>query len=81
MEHEVRSRGLMAALELVDSDRNCLAASVHRALLDCRIITTRRAGYNVIRIDPALTVRTEDIDFFLETLKLILDKFSLEQPL
>jgi acetylornithine/N-succinyldiaminopimelate aminotransferase len=64
---EIRSRGLMIAVELEDGPGAPMTARVQRKLLHRGFIIAQRPGLNVLRIDPALTVERADIDAFLET--------------
>jgi acetylornithine aminotransferase len=65
---EVRSRGLMVALELDDDPEVSFTIQTHRELVRRGYLVGRRPGLNVFRIDPSLTIEYEDIDGFLEVL-------------
>ena len=57
----VRSRGLMAAVEVRDG-------RVHEALVRRGYLVGKRSGVNVLRLDPALTIEREEIEGFLAAL-------------
>lgn len=64
---DVRARGLMAAVELVDDSSASFTIAVHRELVRRGFIVGRRPGVNVLRIDPSLTIDRTDIEGFLAT--------------
>jgi len=66
---EVRGRGLMIAIEFIHSAQN-----VYEELLKQNIIVGRRPNTEVLRIDPALTIEKETLDFFIAELQAILNK-------
>lgn len=68
----VRSRGLMAAVELKDDPEVSFTVWTHRELVRRGYIVGRRAGVNVLRLDPSLTIGREDIDGFLEVFEAVL---------
>lgn len=63
---DIRGRGLMMAIEFEDKDNVLLASTIQRRLLSNGFIVANRPGFNVIRIDPPLTVSKKDIDSFIE---------------
>jgi acetylornithine aminotransferase len=65
----VRSRGLMAAIDLEDDPDNAFTIRVHRGLVARGFIVGRRPGINVLRIDPSLTIEREEITNFLVSLE------------
>jgi acetylornithine/N-succinyldiaminopimelate aminotransferase len=69
---EVRARGLMAALEFDDDPDATLTTRVHRELVNRGYVVGKRAGLNVLRVDPALTIDAKDIEGFLVTLENLL---------
>ncbi len=69
---EIRSRGLMVAVELEDGPEFSLAVRTHRELARRGFIVCRRADAPVLRIDPALTIEQGDIEGFLEAFKEVL---------
>jgi acetylornithine aminotransferase len=73
---EVRSRGLMIAVELEDDPATTQAIRAHEELLRRGFIVGRRIGAPVLRLDPALTVEREDIETFLE----VFDRVLAEAP-
>ncbi len=60
----VRGRGFLLGLEFPDK-----AATMHKALLDRRIITGTSSDPNVLRLLPPLCLKTDDIDLFVVKLK------------
>jgi acetylornithine aminotransferase len=69
---DIRGRGLMMAIEFEDEDNNMLASTIQRRLLNNGFIVANRPGFNVIRIDPPLTVSKKEIDSFIENFQQIL---------
>ena len=63
---EIRGRGLMVAIEL--SGDEAVARQVRRELLAKGYILAQRPGLNVLRIDPALTMETAELEGFLNAL-------------
>ena len=66
---EIRARGLMVALALDDDPETTRTTRLHRELVDQGYVLGKRAGLNVLRLDPALTIDPEDIEGFLVTLE------------
>ncbi len=64
---EIRARGLMVALELIDDPKASYTTRMHRELVGSGYILAKRPGLNVLRLDPSLTVERKDIEGFLET--------------
>ncbi len=64
---EVRARGLMAAIDLVDDDQASFTMKTHRELVRRGFIVVKRPGRNVLRLDPALTIEKDDLRQFLIT--------------
>ncbi len=64
---EIRGRGLMIGLDMVDGPGVPYTAAAHRELVNRGYIPGRRPGINVLRLDPALTIEREDIEGFLRT--------------
>ena len=62
---EIRGRGLMIGIDLIDDPDMTFTIATHRELVNRGYIPGRRPGVNVIRLDPALTIDREDIDSFL----------------
>ena len=60
------------AIEFEDKGNDSLAYTVQRRLLDDGFIVASRPGFNVIRIDPPLTVSKKEIDSFIDNLQQIL---------
>jgi len=69
---DIRSRGLMIAVEVSDSPDCPFTARIHRELVDKGFILGRRPGINVLRLDPSLTIGKDDIDEFLEVFENVL---------
>ncbi|MBU1700324.1 MAG: aspartate aminotransferase family protein [Candidatus Eisenbacteria bacterium] len=69
---EIRSRGLMVAVELRDDSKASLAIRVQKELISRGFVLARRPGLSVLRLDPALTIEREDIEEFLDTFEEIL---------
>lgn len=69
---EVRQRGLMGAIELLDNPGTPLTVRVHRELVRRGCVVGRRPGVPVLRLDPSLTVDLEDIDGFMSALEAVL---------
>lgn len=64
---EIRGRGLMIAMEFTRD-----AELVQKELIRRGFIVAKRSGLEVLRIDPALTVKEKDIDAFLYSLNEII---------
>jgi acetylornithine/N-succinyldiaminopimelate aminotransferase len=60
----VRGRGFLLGLEFRDK-----AAPIHKALLDQNIITGTSSDPRVLRLLPALCLKTAEIDLFIATLR------------
>jgi acetylornithine/N-succinyldiaminopimelate aminotransferase len=69
---EIRSRGLMVALELKDDPEASFTIRTHRELARRGYVLGRRPGVNVLRLDPGLTIDQKDIEGFLETFEAVL---------
>lgn len=69
---EIRSRGLMLALESTDDPDGSFTVSTHRELVNGGYVLGRRPGVNVLRLDPSLTIEERDIEGFLETFEAVL---------
>jgi acetylornithine/N-succinyldiaminopimelate aminotransferase len=68
----IRARGLMIAVELRDDPDAPFTIRVHRELVRRGYIVGRRPGVSVLRIDPALTIETADVEGFLATFAAVL---------
>lgn len=73
---EVRGRGLMIAIEFEIDNKISFAEKVNSALFKRNIILTKKPGFEVLRIDPALTIEKSDIEYFLNNLKEIISKMA-----
>ena len=69
---DIRGRGLMIAVEFEDIDNHLIAPTIQQRLLTNGYIVANRPGFNVIRIDPPLTVSKEQIDAFMDNFQHIL---------
>ena len=69
---EIRGRGLMIAVEMVDDAETTLTIRTHRELVRRGFILGRRPGVPVLRCDPSLTIGRADIESFLEALEDVL---------
>jgi 4-aminobutyrate aminotransferase-like enzyme len=69
---DIRGRGLMMAIEFDDKGNNLLASTIQQRLLNKGFIVASRPGFNVIRMDPPLTVSKKEIDSFIENFQQIL---------
>jgi acetylornithine aminotransferase len=69
---DIRGRGLMMAVEFEDIGNNLIAPTIQRRLLNDGFIVANRPGFNVIRIDPPLTVSKKQIDSFIKNFQHIL---------
>ena len=69
---EIRSRGLMFALELVDDAATTRTIGTHLALVRRGYLIGRRAGTSVLRLDPSLTVEWQDLAGFLAAFEEVL---------
>ena len=66
---EVRGRGLMAVLVMAEFPGNDIAGEIYQRLIRRGLLVDRRPGTNILRIDPALTIETEDVRRFLAILE------------
>ncbi|MCI0470128.1 MAG: aminotransferase class III-fold pyridoxal phosphate-dependent enzyme [Candidatus Aminicenantes bacterium] len=73
---EIRSRGLMIAIELLDDAQNSFTIQTHRELVRRGFIVGRRPDVRVLRLDPALTIDSVDIEDFLSTFEAVLAEQS-----
>ncbi len=69
---EIRSRGLMIAVELSDDAQSSFTIRTHRELVRRGYVLGRRPGVNVLRIDPSLTIDEGDVAGFLEEFEVVL---------
>ena len=70
---EIRGRGLMIALEFTRD-----AGPVQKELVKRGFIVAKRSGHEVLRIDPALTIKKKDIDEFMFNLDEIVTQLKTE---
>ncbi|MBI9038301.1 MAG: aspartate aminotransferase family protein [Bacteroidales bacterium] len=68
---EIRGRGLMIAIELTKH-----AEFIRKELLSNGFILVKRPDVEVLRMDPALTIKEPDIDVFLEKFKQIIQNIE-----
>ena len=69
---DVRSRGLLAAIDLKDDADASFTVRVHRELVRRGYVVGRRPGINVLRLDPSLTIDQADLENFLATFETVL---------
>jgi acetylornithine aminotransferase len=69
---DVRGRGLMAAVELVDDPACSRTTRAHLSLIRRGFVVGKRPGVSVLRLDPPLTLAREDLDAFLSTFEDVL---------
>ena len=70
---EIRGRGLMIAIEFTRD-----AGQVQRELVKRGFIVAKRSGHEVLRIDPALTIKETDIDDFMFSLNEIISNLNTD---
>ena len=70
---EIRARGLMVVLELEDDSQASFTVRTHRELVRRGFVVGRRPGVPVLRLDPAMTIDSQDIEAFLETFEDVLN--------
>lgn len=64
---EIRSRGLMIAIEFEDDAATTQTTHTHRELMRRGFFVGRRGGAAVLRLDPSLTIDLEDVEAFVRT--------------
>ncbi len=64
--------GILSVLGLEDDAEHSLTTTTHRELARRGFLVARRPTANVLRLDPALTIPSQDIDEFLTALDEIL---------
>ncbi len=69
----IRGRGLMIALEFTGD-----AGHVQKELVRRGFIVAKRSGHEVLRIDPALTIKEKDIDRFLFSLNEVITELDAQ---
>jgi acetylornithine aminotransferase len=69
---EIRSRGLLVAIELEDGPEETLTRKALAGMLDRGFVLARRSGFAILRADPPLTIEAEDIEAFLAALEEVL---------
>jgi acetylornithine/N-succinyldiaminopimelate aminotransferase len=69
---EVRARGPMVAIELLDDAQTSFTVRVHRELVSRGFVVGRRPGVSVLRLDPSLTIERRDVEGFLEAFEGVL---------
>lgn len=76
---EARGKGLLIGLEFTSGKK---ASDMAKSLLREGIITTTSAKKRTtLRIEPALTIKLEEIDFLLETLEMLLNREKHKQSI
>jgi 4-aminobutyrate aminotransferase-like enzyme len=66
----------MIAIEFIDDAQNSFTIRIHRELVRRGFIVGRRPDVKVLRLDPALTIDSRDIDDFLSTFEAVLAEHS-----
>jgi len=64
----------MIAIEL-NNNHTSPAALIQKELLNKGFIIAHRPGFNVLRIDPPLTIEEKDIESFINSLKQVLKSY------
>jgi len=72
---EIRGRGLMIAIEFTRD-----AELIQKELIKRGFIVAKRSGLEVLRIDPALTIKEKDVDLFMNSLNEIITYLNMKQP-
>ncbi len=75
---EVRGRGLMIAVEFQKNDGFSFAEKINEELLKRNVILAKRPGHEVFRIDPALTIQEEQVEYFLCTIEEIISSLRVQ---
>jgi len=70
---EIRGRGLMIVMEFTRD-----AELVQKELVRRGFIVAKRSGHEVLRIDPALTIKEKDIDDFMFSLNEIVTHLNIK---
>lgn len=76
----VRGRGLMMAVDFITVPDFSIAEEISNELFKNRIILVKRKSQETIRLDPALTITKEDIDFFFREFETALKRISDKTP-
>jgi acetylornithine aminotransferase len=74
---EVRSRGLMFAVEFKPVTQRVISQEIADELFKNRIIVVKRPNNEVIRFDPALTIREKEVNYFLRIFEKIIEEIRL----
>ena len=77
---EIRSRGLMMAIEIDDEPDAAFTQHIQQELVRRGYILAQRPGLNVLRLDPSLTIERGDIEDFLEVFEQVLSAASPVGP-
>jgi acetylornithine aminotransferase len=70
---EIRGKGLMIAIEFTRE-----AELVQKELIKRGFIVAKRSGHEVLRIDPALTIKEKDVDLFMNSLNEIITCLNIK---
>ena len=62
----------MVTIELADDSKASFTSCVQKELLRQGYIIAQRPGLNVLRIDPSLTIESNNIEDFLDIFKYLL---------
>lgn len=71
---EIRGRGLMIAIEFEGGPGGSYATLTHRELMRRGYLVGNRVGFNVLRLDPSLTINESDIQGFLTSFADLIDR-------
>ena len=74
---DVRHRGLMFAVEFISIPQRSLSQEITDELFDEKIILVKRPSNEVIRFDPALTIKESEVDFFINTIEKVIREIRL----
>ncbi|SMP53923.1 aspartate aminotransferase family protein [Anoxynatronum buryatiense] len=69
---EIRRRGMMFAIEFEKNENFSYADIINAELHKKNIILVKRPGVEVFRLDPALTISHEDIEYFIKSIEAII---------
>jgi len=56
------------------------AELIQKELIKRGFIVAKRSGLEVLRIDPALTIKEKDVDLFMNSLNEIITYLNMKQP-
>jgi 4-aminobutyrate aminotransferase-like enzyme len=68
----IRARGLMIAIEMEDDEEASYTTYVQKELLKYGYVIAKRPGLNILRIDPSLTIESNEIRNLLKIFEKVL---------